>query len=91
MKTQKSNKESPKVKQTEIKIYTTNTCPWCMKAKEFFKQHNIGYQEIKVGVNEQARNEMFEKSGQFGVPVIDIDGEIIVGFNTHALKKALQI
>lgn len=91
MKVQTGNKKSSIKNKTAVKIFTTSTCPWCAKTKEFFKQNGIKYQEINVGENEQARNEMFEKSGQFGVPVIDIGGQIIVGFNTHALKKALQI
>lgn len=85
------NKESSVKNKTAVKIFTTSACPWCAKTKEFFKQNGIRYQEINVGENEQARNEMFEKSGQFGVPVIDIGGQIIVGFNTNALKKALKI
>ena len=88
MKLQTRNKESSIKNKTVVKIFTTSICPWCAKTKEFFKQNGIKYQEINVGENEQARNEMFEKSGQFGVPVIDIDGQIIVGFNVHALKKA---
>ena len=90
MKTQ-NNQNQSKTRKSEIKIYTTTTCPWCMKAKEFFMQNNIKYKEMNVGLDEKARNEMFEKSGQFGVPVIDVNGEIIVGFNTHELKKALHI
>ena len=85
-----------KVKQTRgdkpnVKVYTTKTCPWCMKTKEFFKENNVKYEEINVGENEQARNEIFEKSGQFGVPVVDVNGSIIIGFDKNALKKALGI
>lgn len=75
----------------KIKIYTTSTCPWCMKTKEFFKENNVKYEEANVGTNEHARNEMFQKSGQMGVPVTDINGTIIVGFDKDALKKALGI
>ena len=74
-----------------VKIYTTNTCPWCMKTKEYLKANNIKYAEINVSTNEKARNEMFEKSGQFGVPVTDVSGTIIVGYDKEALKKALGI
>ena len=74
-----------------VKVYTTKTCPWCIKTKKFFKDNNVNYQEINVGENEQARNEMFEKSGQFGVPVVDVNGSIIIGFDKNALKKALGI
>ena len=78
-------------KTTKVKIYSTSTCPWCMKAKEFFKANNVKYEEDNVGTDEKARNEMFEKSGQFGVPVIDVNGTIIVGYDKEALKKALGI
>ncbi len=85
-----------KVKQTRgdksnVKVYTTTTCPWCLKTKEFLKVNNVKYEEINVGENEQARNDMFEKSGQFGVPVVDVNGSIIIGFDKNALKKALGI
>ena len=76
---------------SKVKIYTTITCPWCVKTKEFFKAHNIKYQEFNVGEDEKARNEMFEKSGQFGVPITDINGTIIVGFDKESLKKALGL
>ena len=62
-----------------------------MKTKEFLKANNVKYEEVNVGDNEKARNEMFEKSGQFGVPVIDVNGTIIVGYDKEALKKALGI
>lgn len=75
----------------KVRIYTTKTCPWCIKTKEFLKANNIKYEEVDVGGNEKARNEMFEKSGQFGVPVTDINGAIIVGYDKEALKKALSI
>ena len=78
-------------KSSKVKIYTTTTCPWCVKTKEFFKANNVKYQEVNVGMDEKARNEMFDKSGQFGVPVIDVNGTIIVGYDKEALKKALHI
>ena len=80
-----------KNKTQKVKIYTTVTCPWCMKTKEFFKANNVKYQEVNVGIDEKARNEMFEKSGQFGVPVTDVNGTIIVGYDKEALKKALDL
>ncbi len=74
-----------------IKIYTTPTCPWCKKTKEFLKQNKIKYQEVDVSSNQKAAQEMIKKSGQTGVPVLDIGGKIIVGYDPdgilHALKK----
>jgi len=75
----------------KVKIYTTPTCPWCKKTKEFLTEHNIEFENIDVGSNKEAAKEMIEKSGQMGVPVIDIDGEIIVGYDVERLKKALKI
>ena len=78
-------------KEPKVKIYSTSTCPWCVKTKEFLKANNVKYEEVNVGMDEKARNEMFEKSGQFGVPVTDVNGTIIVGYDKEALKKALSI
>ena len=75
----------------KVKIYTTPSCPWCHKVKEFFKENKVKFTDINVAEDEKARNDMIEKSGQMGVPVVDIDGEIIVGFDEPALKKALKI
>ena len=82
----KTAKKSPKVK-----IYTTSTCPWCMKTKELLKANKVKYEEVNVATDEKARNEMFDKSGQFGVPVTDVGGTIIVGYDKEALKKALNL
>ena len=86
----KSRNSKPK-KSSSVKIYTTITCPWCVKTKEFLKENNVNYNEINVGIDEKSRNEMFEKSGQFGVPVTDVNGTIIVGYDKEALKKALHL
>ncbi len=78
-------------KKPKVKIYSTPTCPYCKRAKEFLKENKIAFEDIDVSKNQAAANEMIEKSGQMGVPVIDIDGQIIVGFDREALKKALKI
>ena len=78
-------------KSARVKVYTTVTCPWCVKTKEFLKANNVKYDEVNVGIDEKSRNEMFEKSGQFGVPVTDVNGTIIVGYDKEALKKALNL
>lgn len=83
--------EKDKSEKGKIIIYTTSTCPWCLKTKEFFKENNVKYKEVNVQEDEKARNEMFEKSGQFGVPVVDLNGKIIVGFQKDVLKKTLGI
>jgi len=73
----------------KITIYTTPTCVYCKMAKAFFKENNVAYEEKDVAVDAKAREEMMQKSGQLGVPVIDIDGEIIIGFNKEKLSELL--
>ena len=75
----------------KAKIYTTKTCPWCVKTKEFFTENKVEYEEIDVSSDQKAAQDMFKLSGQMGVPVTDIDGEIIIGFDKNKLKKALGI
>lgn len=75
----------------DVKIYTTPTCIYCKFAKQFFKENQVDYSEVDVTKDRSAAQEMIEKSGQMGVPVIDVDGKIIVGFDKPALKKALSI
>ncbi|MBU1147476.1 MAG: glutaredoxin family protein [Candidatus Omnitrophica bacterium] len=74
-----------------VKVYSTSTCPYCHRAKDFLKEKNIAFEDIDVGANPDAGKEMMDKSGQMGVPVLDIDGQIIVGFDKEAISKALGI
>ena len=87
----KTKKAPIQKKSANVKGYTTITCPWGGKTKEFLKENGVKYTEVNVGVDEKARNDMFEKSGQFGVPVTDVNGTIIVGYDKEALKKALRL
>lgn len=75
----------------KVTIYSTPTCPYCEMAKEYFKKNNIEYTEYNVSENEERAKEMVEKSHQLGVPVIDIDGVIIVGFSRSEIDKALGL
>ena len=74
-----------------VKMYSTEWCHFCKEAKKFFNEHNIKFTEIDVGKDHKAAEEMIEKSGQMGVPVIEINDEIIVGFDRSRIKKALKI
>ncbi len=76
---------------TQVKVYSTPTCPWCHVAKKFFKDNGIEFEDYDVSADREAADEMVEKSGQMGVPVIDINGNIIVGFNQGAIKRALKM
>ena len=73
----------------KVKVYSTKTCPWCHKTKEFLTEKGVKFEDIDVGADQKAASEMVEKSGQMGVPVTDIDGKIIVGFDKEAIEKAL--
>lgn len=75
----------------EVVIYTTPTCTYCRTAKEFFEEHGVSFQEVDVSRDIERAQEMIEKSGQTGVPVIDIDGEIIIGFDRKRIVKALGL
>ena len=74
-----------------VKIYTTSTCPYCKMAKDFLKENKIKFEEIDVGRSHEAANEMIKKSGQTGVPVLDINGKIVVGFDVERIKKTLKL
>lgn len=74
----------------KVKVYSTPTCPWCHKAKEYLEENNIEFEDINVAEDQEAAKEMMDKSGQMGVPVLDVNGEIIVGFDKEAIDKALK-
>lgn len=75
----------------KVSVYSTPSCHYCEVAKQFLKQKGIPFREIDVAADDKAANEMVEKSGQMSVPVIEVDGEIIIGFNRSALEKALGL
>ena len=74
-----------------VKIYTTPTCAFCHAEKEFLKEHNVAFEEFDVAANVAAREEMIQKTGQMGVPVTNIDGEIVIGFDRTQLSRMLGI
>ncbi|MFA4991218.1 MAG: glutaredoxin domain-containing protein [Candidatus Omnitrophota bacterium] len=75
----------------KVKIYTTSTCGYCFMAKDFLNKNNIEFEAVDVGLDQTARQEMMDRSGQMGVPVLDIDGNIIIGFDKPAIVKALGL
>lgn len=75
----------------KVRVFSTSTCPWCNVAKQFLKDSHVEFEEVDVSADPHAAQEMVRKSGQRGVPVIEIDGKMIVGFNKEALKKALAL
>ena len=75
--------------QKPVTIYSTPTCHFCHLAKDFFKENGIAFTEHDVAVDAEKRTEMINKTGQMGVPIIDIDGDIIIGFNEAKVKEFL--
>jgi glutaredoxin 3 len=73
-----------------VKIYSTPTCPWCKKAKAYFKENDIKFTDVDVSSDEAAQKEMIDKSGQMGVPVIEINGKILIGFDQAKVEEALK-
>jgi len=71
-------------------VYSTNTCPYCVMAKEYLKSKNVIFEDVDVSFDMQRGLEMVRKSGQQGVPVLDVNGKIIVGFNKSAIDSALK-
>ncbi len=75
----------------KVKVYSTPTCPYCVTLKEFLKENNIEFEDINVAEDAKAREEMVQKTQQMGVPVIEIDGEMVVGFDKEKIKNLLNI
>lgn len=80
-----------KNEEPAVIVYSTTTCPYCTMAKNFLRENGVKFVDKNVGNDAAAANEMVEKSGQMGVPVLDINGEIIVGFNKDAIARALNL
>jgi len=75
----------------KVIIYTTPTCPFCMMAKRFLKDNDLDFEDFDVSTDRTKAQEMIRKSGQMAVPVLDIEGEIIVGFDRERIVKALGL
>ena len=75
----------------KIKVFSTPSCVYCVTLKEFLRENNIKFEDIDVSMDRKMADEMIEKSGQMGVPVLDIDGQIIIGFDKEKISKLLNI
>ncbi len=75
----------------KVTVYSTPTCVYCKMAKEFFAKNNVAYEEFNVASDLKAREDMVNKSHQLGVPVIDIDGNIVVGFDQKTIEGFLGL
>lgn len=82
----KNNKKYP-----SIKIYSTPTCVWCRATKDYLSEHEVPFEDVNVAADAKAREYMFARSGQMGVPVIEIGNEVIVGFDEERIASLLDI
>jgi len=75
----------------KIRVFSTPTCPYCITLKEYLKDKGFEIEDIDVSQDQKSLDEMIEKSGQMGVPVVDIDGKIIIGFDKEKITDILKI
>ena len=78
-------------KQPRVIVFSTPTCSFCNMAKKYFREKGIRYKDVDVSRDQAAARDMVRRSGQSGVPVIDIGGKIIVGFDRPKINKLLGI
>ncbi len=74
-----------------VKVFTTPACPYCFTLTEFLKEHNVKFQEIDVSKDKKAREEIIKKSGRLEAPMLEINGEVVIGFNKEKICKLLDI
>jgi len=75
----------------KVVVYSTPTCPYCTQAKDFLKESNVEFEDVNVATDRARAEEMVEKSGQMGVPVILIDDEVLIGFDKKKMIDLLKI
>ncbi len=78
-------------KQVKVRVFSTPSCPYCVTLKQFLEKYNIEFEDIDVSQDDVALDEMIEKSGQMEVPVVDIGGKFILGFDKKEITKLLKI
>jgi glutaredoxin 3 len=74
-----------------VTVYSTPSCTWCSAAKEHLRAHGVTFEDVDVAADMARAREMVSKSGQYGVPVLDIDGEIVVGFDRRRIDALLGL
>ena len=75
----------------KVTVYSTSTCPWCTRLKDWLKENKIEFEEIDVSIDLDSARRMVEKTGQMGVPVTEIDNQFVTGFDINKLKELLKI
>ncbi len=74
-----------------IIVYSTPSCPYCVMAKTFLRERDIAFEDVDVSKDRSRAEEMVQKSGQMGVPVLDIEGQVIVGFQPNLIAELLEL
>ena len=74
-----------------VKVYSTPTCPFCLRVKQYLKDNSVEFEDIDVSADQARVKEMVQKSGQMGVPVVDIEGDIVVGFDKGKIAEKLGL
>lgn len=75
----------------KVTVFSTPTCPFCTRAKQFLKENKIQFEDIDVSVDQARAEEMINRTGQMGVPVIEVDGQIVVGFDKEKIRELLGL
>ena len=78
-------------KKARVRVYSAPRCPWCQRAKDFLREHGVEFEDIDVLKDKRIGKEIAEKTGQLGIPVIEIGEELVVGFDRNRLVKLLGI
>jgi len=77
-------------KMKKVIVYSTKSGPYCIMVKDYLKHEKVNFEDIDVGSNHDKAQEMIEKSGQYGVPVVELDGKVIIGFDKHKIEQTLK-
>ena len=83
--------EAHRLRQPRVLVFTTQTCPWCVRVKQYLRERKVQFKEIDVSRNASAARDLVRKTGQTGVPVVEIDGKPIVGFDRGRIDKLLGL
>jgi len=78
-------------KKAVVKVFSTETCPWCVRVKQYLEDNNVEFEDVNVAQNYDAAVQMVQKSGQMGVPQLWIDDEVVIGFDQGKIAKLLEI
>jgi glutaredoxin 3 len=78
-------------KKARVRVYSAPRCPWCQRAKDFLNEHGIEFEDVNVLDDKEAGKEIADRTGQLGIPVIEIGNELVVGFDRDMLVKLLGI